>query len=175
MVARALALDSVNRNIDDVDLWVQADPAWTRWKSSLSPTHRTFLRIWRGGAVKTRSRRWYHSRQNGFHHVRCECGAAVSSARHLLAECPRLQDLRDSLQELHGLPAGWFAAQPRITAKSGWVTAGAGPTHRDRVQAQIAACTVGIAIAELGSAVPGAPDLALRFSSSVDPCSLAAD
>ena len=164
MVARALALDSVNRNrwdsegIDDVDLWVQADPAWTRWKASLSPTHRTFLRIWRGGAVKTRSRRWYHSRQNGFHHVRCECGAAVSSARHLFAECPRLQDLRDSLQELHDLPAGWFAAQPRITAKSGWVTAGAGPTHRDRVQAQIASCTVGIAIAELGSAVPGAPD-----------------
>ena len=37
MVARAL--DSVNRNrwdsegIDDVDLWVQADPAWTRWKA----------------------------------------------------------------------------------------------------------------------------------------------
>ena len=136
MVVRALALDSVNADrsdaegIDEVNLWVQADAAWTRWKSALSPPQRTFLWIWRGGAVKTRSRRWFHSRQGGFHHVRCACGAAVSSARHLFTDCPSLQALHDSLRAKHGLPPGWFAAQPRITAKSSWIAVNAGATVR---------------------------------------------
>ena len=139
-----------------MDLWVQADPVWKRWRQSLSPTQKTFLRIWRGGAVKTRSRRWCHSRHNARHLAQCECGAP---ARHLWAECSSLQGLRLSLQQQYSLPPAWWAAQPKITPKSGWVTLGSRPTFQGRVQAQIASCLLGVAVAELGATVPDTPDL----------------
>ena len=146
-------LSTVSVGIDEVDLWVQADSAWTRWESVsiprllLVPSER--LSEFGEEVLSRPVHGGFHSHQDGLNHVRvrCECGAEVSSAR---------LEASGFLRALHVFPPGWFAAQPRITAKSGWVTAGAGHTFPSRGHAQIAACTISIAIA--GSTVPGAPD-----------------
>ena len=72
----------------------------------------------------------------------------MASARHLWAECSHYDDLRASLQEEHGLDAGWWARQPRVTSKSGWVTYEAARTKVGRVKALIAANSLGIQIVE---------------------------
>ena len=56
-----------------------------------------------------------------------------------------------SLSQQYGIPQAWWAAQPRITAKSGWITLDAG----QRVDRQIAACTLGIAIVQTTSSTTG--------------------
>ena len=43
-----------------------------------------------------------------------------------------------------GVAPDWWAAQPRCTAKSGWITLAAADTVAQRARCQVAACTVGI-------------------------------
>ena len=76
------------------------------------------------------------------------CGAEKASARHLFAECPHYDTLRAALQQKHGLDDGWWARQPRVTAKSGWVTYGAARTVDGRVHAPLATNCLGIRIVE---------------------------
>ena len=156
VAARVLTLAKVQRSrfdsevVEQVDLEVQSDAAWKRWCRSLSPPDLTALKVWRGGAVKTHTRRWYlrdASRQG------CTCGAAEGSARHRLAECSELAALRARLSTQFAIPPGWWLQQPRVLSKSGWITQDAGISHAQRVQRQIAACTLGIAIAKMGDLV----------------------
>ena len=45
-----------------------------------------------------------------------------------------------------GLPAGLWARQPRITAKSGWITGGAAQRPETRARFQAAACEMGLVV-----------------------------
>ena len=66
----------------------------------------------------------------------------------MCADCPYFQDIREELQALHGIPDSWWAEQPRVTSKSGWVTVGAHPSAKVRVKYQITACHLGIKVLE---------------------------
>ena len=76
------------------------------------------------------------------------CGKEMASARHLWAECPQYDRLRAQLQEELGLDAGWWLKQPRVTAKSGWITYAAAKSRDGRLKALIAANRLGVVIVE---------------------------
>ena len=69
------------------------------------------------------------------------------------AECPEHAPVRERLSTQFAIPAGWWLQQPRVLSKSGWITQDAGISHAQRVQRQIAACALGIAIAKMGDLV----------------------
>ena len=128
-----------------------------RWRKNLSFDEDQKLRLYRGGcgpsetrrgAVRTRAASNSISRADYDGFVCPWCGAPAASVRHMWAECPNFQDLREELQVLHNIPEAWWSAQPRVTAKSGWVTVGAHPDPRRRVTLQIAACHLGIQVLE---------------------------
>ena len=73
----------------------------------------------------------------------CRCEERAS-ARHLWAVCPYFARARRELEAEFDIPAGWWALQPRCTAKSGWITWEAAGTARARVARQLAACRMGI-------------------------------
>ena len=61
-------------------------------------------------------------------------------------ECPRFEPKRLNLQcECRILPT-WWAHQPRMTSKSGWITLEAATCTDRRVALQIAACRVALAV-----------------------------
>ena len=66
------------------------------------------------------------------------CGCEMASARHLWAECPHYDDYKAILQAQYDIEAGWWARQPRVTAKSGWVTYDAAANPSGRVKKLIA-------------------------------------
>ena len=66
--------------------------------------------------------------------------------RHLWQECPFFVGLREELQLSHSIPSAWWAAQPRVTSKSGWIVRQADPSLADRVRRQIAAAILGVRI-----------------------------
>jgi hypothetical protein len=163
VAARAALLARVRRTrkdaagVEAVDLAAQSHRAWASWRGRLTEPQQAWLRVWRGGAVKTATRgNWYSEEGRP-----CWwCGAALASARHLWAECGRFAAVRLEEELRWGIPAGWWAAQPPVTSKSGWVTLAAGDNVRQRAERQVAACVVGIAIVEaivahLGSAGEG--------------------
>ena len=156
IVARALALGLVRRTradaegCDDIDLEAQSHPQRKHWRSKLSAAARTHLDIFRGGAVKTQSRRyWNHGRAC----CQCSCGHAVASSRHLFQECPRLDADRRRLQQHYGLAPAFWTNVPRCTSKSGWITMSASPCAVTRVRMQIAACALGLVIVPLAEEV----------------------
>ena len=68
----------------------------------------------------------------------------------MFARCPLLAVERARLSQQFGIPQGWWASQPRVTAKSGWVTLGAAASEAQRVDRQIAACILGMSIVQMG-------------------------
>ena len=104
VVARSLALSSVVATRADaegcerIDIEAQSHPLWKRWQKGLSGTSLTNLAIFQGGAIKTRTRRFW-GRSALF--CECPCGHPVCSARRLFQECPRLSQVRCSLQQQH--------------------------------------------------------------------------
>ena len=156
VVARALALTLVRRTradaegCHDIDLEAQSHPRWKLWRSKLSAAARTNLDIFRGGAVKTKSRRYWNY---GRAFCRCPCGHAVASSRHLFQECPRLDADRRRLQQTYGLAPAFWTHVPRCTSKSGWITMSASPCADTRVRMQIAACSLGLVIVPLAEEV----------------------
>ena len=74
------------------------------------------------------------------------CRADKASARHFWQECKRFDALRAELQALYDLPPGWWALQPKCTSKTRWILTSAHPVALARVNMQIAACRLGIAI-----------------------------
>ena len=79
VVARAVALAQVNETradaegIGSIDLEAQSDPAWKLWRQRLSPRDRGDLAVVRGGAVKTKTRRFWN-------HGRAFCASASAAA-----------------------------------------------------------------------------------------------
>ena len=131
--------------IDNVDVEVLSDARWRTWKSQLSEAQKHALKHQRAGVVVAPSRQQNNpSRSTGCPY----CGKEMASARHLWAECPKYDRLRASLQVEYGLDAGWWQRQPRVTAKSGWVTYTAAGTPDGRLKALLAANRLGIIIVE---------------------------
>ena len=130
--------------VDDVDVEVLSDRQWRTWKSQLSNAERHALLHWRAGVVAAPSRQQGNPNRS----TDCpNCGKDMASARHLWAECPKYNQLRAQLQQEFGLDAGWWKRQPRVTAKSGWITYAA-KTREGRLKALLAANSLGIVIVE---------------------------
>ncbi|CAK0901762.1 unnamed protein product, partial [Prorocentrum cordatum] len=128
--------------IDIIDIEASSAHAWRDWRQSLCPQSRSLLSVWQGGAARAPAR-----------HGRGKCAKAcpwcpelLCSARHLWAACPRFAEARARLGAEVGIPADWWAARPRITAKSGWITARGGPSDGRRARLQIAAYRLGLEV-----------------------------
>lgn len=143
--------------IRDVDLEAQSQPVWTRWARTLPDDGRRDLRIWRGGAVWTPTRRWSFRGQEEDERIRCcYCGFDRASARHFWTECPRFDAQRSGLEREFNIHPSWWSRQPRCTAKTGWITAAAGPTVQRRAELQVAACRLGLHVMAALRLVKGA-------------------
>lgn len=82
----------------------------------------------------------------------------MASARHLWADCPRFASRRAELAAAWGLDGIWWERQPRVTAKSGWITLGAVLSPAARQRAAIAANAVRVDIVPSCWAVNAAAD-----------------
>ncbi|CAE8677334.1 unnamed protein product, partial [Polarella glacialis] len=134
--------------VEDVDVEVLSDRRWHQWKAQLSDEQKKALRHWRAGVVAAPSRQQGNPNRS----TDCpHCGAQMASARHLWAECPRHARFRATLQEEYGLDDGWWMRQPRVTAKSGWVTYAASRTREGRLKALLAANRLGIIIVKVAA------------------------
>ena len=159
---RALALVRTSRQdaegIADVDLEAQSDPSWTAWSRRLHDGDRQLLSIWRGGAVRSPTRRWsFHDRTGESGAAACPwCQAPFASSRHFWTECPRFAGARVALEREFDVSPDWWRTQPRCTAKSGWITLSAGPSVRRRAQLQVASCRLGLVIVAACAADAGA-------------------
>jgi hypothetical protein len=78
--------------------------------------------------------------------------------RHYWAECPVYGRARDDLSLRYGVPIAWWTAQPRVTAKSGWITVAAGPTVEARARLQVAAARMALVIFTAGCGLVDGPD-----------------
>ena len=123
-----------------------------KWVASLDRQDRMLLRIWRAGAVRSPTRLGFRPRTK---QVEATVGGATqcrwcehprASARHFWVECRRFGGTRRELEEAHGVREGWWAAQPRCTAMTGWITFGAAADLGQRAALQVAACRLGCAI-----------------------------
>jgi len=120
----------------------QSDISCKEWKKRLTPEATKFLSIWRAGAASTPTRRWYGRQGASSQDTCCPfCGAKAASARHFWADCKHFEDTRDALQLEFGFGSRWWTQQPRVTAKSGWITLGRGGAKR-----QVAACRLALRI-----------------------------
>jgi hypothetical protein len=127
--------------LEAADLELLSHPLWKAWCRSLPPTDAQALKVWRGGAVFTPTRRWIRRNDSLSH---CPwCPAERASARHFFAECPRLAGRRSELEASYGIAPEWWGAQARAVSKTGWLPLGS------TVQQMIAANALGVAIAQL--------------------------
>jgi hypothetical protein len=151
--ARAVALSTVNakrldaEGVERVDIEAQSAKAWSSWVKGLTPQERKFLAIWRAGAIWTPTRRWFRPGASPLQTCCLFCGAEAASARHLWTVCAHFAAARRGLEREFQIEPRWWLAQPRVTAKSGWVTLEAGGDTRRRAQLQVVACRLGILIA----------------------------
>jgi hypothetical protein len=157
VAARAWALNQATparwdfEGMPCIDLEAQSAPQWRRFVKDLPEEERTVLRVVRGGAVHTPTRRWKQHEAD----LTCPtCGAQWASARHFWAECPQFRELRQTLARQYSVPAGWWHLQPRVTAKTAWITLRADAQPHRRVALQIAAARLAIAVAQWTSALP---------------------
>ena len=130
----------------------------------MSPQDRLLLSIWRAGASSTPTRRFRGplvdrtGAPNDVAHCPF-CLQPQASARHFWADCSRFDPLRALLEAEFSIPPSWWATQPRVTAKTGWVTFDAHPQPSRRAAFQVAACRLGIEV--LRSAPPSADPYAV--------------
>ena len=157
LAARAKLLASVPNRRHDVgglgqaDLDVASAAAWVKWRKLLGPTDAALLRVWRGGAASTPTRRASMAGPFGSAAweaaARCPgCQAERASARHFFAFCPALRERRRRLAAEHGITTRWFEEAPMATAKTGWVVCDpvAGPGLQ--VRRALAANQMGLAV-----------------------------
>ena len=125
-----------------IDLDAQSHGAWNKWRNKLSHQERSLLTIWRAGASWTPTRRY-----RDIANATCPyCQHPLASTRHFWSECPAFDTERHNLNTLHSIPADWWAQQPRVTAKTGWITYDAGGDVATRAHRQVAANKLGMAI-----------------------------
>ena len=60
--------------------------------------------------------------------------------RHFWADWPEFAINRCNLERRFIIPSRWWGAQPRITAKSGWITFDADANPVRRASLQVASC-----------------------------------
>ena len=147
-VCRIRCLENVRQSrhdaegVEEVDVDASSEKSWSQWVATLSPDKKRFLEIYRSGAVKTKTRT-----QSG---QKCECGHDWPSMRHLWQECRCFQKQRSQIQFDHQLPPSFWARQPQVFSKSGWVTFKAHKDPKRRAEMQVAGCKLGIHIIEAG-------------------------
>ena len=66
--------------------------------------------------------------------------------RHFWADCPEFAVTRRDLERRFIISSRWWGAQPRITAKSGWITFDADASPDRRASLQVATCELGLSI-----------------------------
>ena len=133
--------------VPNVDVEACSLEPFASWKRSLPAADRLPLRVWRGGAVRSRTRLFWRPAAANLAEAACHwCSAPRGSARHYWAECPHFASHRLAIGVRHGVPPAWWAAQPRVTAASGWITFAASPCPRRRSKLAVAACELGIII-----------------------------
>ena len=130
-------LDS--EGIDDVDVDASSSSQWQKYFKSLDDEQKHALGIYRSGAIKT------NTRVRDAKPCKC-CGHPWPSARHFWQECPGFQQDRREISEEHKLHPRFWAAQPRVTSKSGWITYAAARSADRRATMQIASCQLGVRI-----------------------------
>ena len=152
MAARYSIWTSINPERHDAEAYHLADlqasshPLFTKWTKTLSPLEASRLRIFRGGASKTPTRT-----QHMTNTAKCPyCPAELCSIRHLATECPILADQRANILRTHHTTQHWLSNQPRISTKSGWITANAHSNGTRRADLQVCLCKLGIAVLALG-------------------------
>jgi hypothetical protein len=152
--ARAKLLQKVERSRADaeaaseVDIEANTGTKLRKWVAQMSVEDKRAFSVWRGGAAWTPSRRYWKNRplEDQDAKVWCPCGQAVGSARHYFAECEFFAEVRAGISAEWGIPPAWWATQPRVTSKTGWVTFGAADTKDRRIELAIAASQMGIRI-----------------------------
>ena len=140
--------------VERVDVEALSSSKWKGWRKSLSYEDDQVLRLFRGGCSPSDTRRGAITSRVPKGASRADylcfccpwCGEAAASMRHMWAECPNFQELRDELGDLHNIPLDWWLAQPTVTSKSGWITVDAHTDPKRRVVLQIAACHLGIRV-----------------------------
>ena len=128
--------------VEAVDLEASSGKTWQSFKNGLSSEDLRLLKVWRGGAAPTQTR---DARRYGAEAC-THCGAPDPSARHLWAHCSMFSSQRKALSKTYGVPLSWWGSQPKITAKSGWVTYEAHPCSLQRQRLLVMACKMGIEV-----------------------------
>ena len=162
--ARATALSFANcspskkrqdqEGLEDADVEITFTSTWTQWVKTLDVENRLWLRVWRGGAIRTPSRR--HRGEAGLQSCPY-CAFPHASARHFWQNCQHFAAFRAELEAEFDIPSCWWQAQPRCTSKSGWVVYQADGDLKKRARLQIAACRLGIAIVAADTAAVKQP------------------
>ena len=122
-----------------IDLEAASHSAFTSWAKKLPDADRRLLAIWRSGAISTPARR----RLTVCHLCQAD-GRENASARHLWADCPALSLQRATISRAHRLAPDFWSSQPRVTAKSGWITTDAATDPARRATFLKAACPMGL-------------------------------
>ena len=149
LAARYQCLLSVRRSrfdaegITDVDIDASSHQTWRDWKATLDPKEKLLLSVFRGGAATSPTRR----ANMPFNNTSCPfCKAENASMRHFWALCPQFRSFRQEIEASFNVAHGWWVRQPRVTAKSGWITFDADPSPAVRAMLQVAACKLGLRI-----------------------------
>ena len=133
----------------------QSDIRFKDWRDSLPAADKLLLRIWRGGAIHTPTRRWYG--RGDPQQMRCQyCDCQQASARHYWAECPYFESDPQRISAEYNVPRDWWQRQPRVTSKTGWITEGAHPSRLRWGILQVAVCRLGIAVTRAKVSTPDA-------------------
>lgn len=131
---------------DRVCIEAQSAGPWTEWRRKLPTPDANALAVWRAGATRTPTRLCHTDGGPGASTTCPFCTHPHASTRHWWAECPRFANDRANLAAAHGIDAGWWHRQPRVTSKTGWVTYDAAPTVRRRSRCQVAAATLALRV-----------------------------
>jgi hypothetical protein len=147
--ARIVLLKGIRRTRLDhegcerIDVEAQSAKPWTEWRRRLSPSRARWVHLWRAAGVARSPTRRHHDDAEA---ATCPLCGVFASMRHLWAECPMYADARRRIGRKHQIPEAWWARQPRVTSKSGWITTDGGPTTWVRAQRQVAAAELAILI-----------------------------
>lgn len=154
MRARRILLSSIQSSRLDaegtsaIDLEISSASEWSKWVNSLNPADFTILMIWRCGAIKTPTRRYFRPDEPPQKKMCPWCKHAQASARHFFTECSRFS--QDRLALLWNLSIAFLliggdssrGAPPNM----GWITFQAASAFNVRVQLALAANKLGVTI-----------------------------
>ena len=130
----------------------------------LSSQDRAMMIVWRAGAMSSPTRRAGVKHKPGVLEEQMEeeafdelavatacplCGQCFASGRHYFADCPALDAERGRIGAAHHITRDWWALQPEITSKTGWLTFAAHADRRRREDCAVAVLKLGRCIMRL--------------------------